>query len=170
MILRSNITRKHLQDVIQDGEEEKIIVDTELLILSLATGIQDAISYPDYLCFASNQTGNTVLLAVAAAGLGSDLFNTANTCVSLGVFIGSCFAMGQIGNAIGPRKRWWLIATNIFSTALMFAAAGVQYAVPVTASGPAALGVIALLAFSSGAQVAMARPLKVPQITTVSES
>ncbi|TPX18703.1 uncharacterized protein E0L32_002560 [Thyridium curvatum] len=165
---RLNTLREYLQDSVQDGEEERVFVDIELLALSFATGIQDAISYPDYHCFASNQTGNTVLLALAAADVGTDLFNTANTCLSLGVFLGGCFTMGQIGNAVGARKRWWLVLTNLFSTALMFVAAGIQYAMPVDVSGPRALGVITLLAFSSAAQVAMARPLNVPQITTVS--
>lgn len=168
MRARLNTLKEYLQDSVQDGEEERVFVDIELLALSFATGIQDAISYPDYHCFASNQTGNTVLLALAAADVGTDLFNTANTCLSLGVFLGGCFTMGQIGNVVGARKRWWLVLTNLFSTALMFVAAGIQYAMPVDVSGPRALGVITLLAFSSAAQVAMARPLNVPQITTVS--
>lgn len=168
-MLSSGILR-HLKDVIHDGRNPGLLIETELLILSFSTGIQDATSFPDYRCFASNQTGNTVFLAVAAAGLQGGSFNTKNIGVSLGVFLASCFIMGQLGNLLGPRKRWWLITTNLFSTALMFVAAGLQYAVPVTESGPAALGIITLLAFSSGAQVAMARPLNVPQITTVSIS
>lgn len=35
-------------------------------MLSFATGIQDAIAYPDFSCFASNQTGNTIILAIGA--------------------------------------------------------------------------------------------------------
>jgi hypothetical protein len=38
------------------------------------TGIQDAISFPDYHCFASNQTGNTVFLLLASKKTPSLLF------------------------------------------------------------------------------------------------
>lgn len=94
-----------LRDTIRDGQDARFLINVELLIISFATGIQDATRYPDYQCFASDQTGNTVFLAVAAAGLGGESFNTRNVCVSLGVFLGSCLAMGQIGNLVGPRKR-----------------------------------------------------------------
>lgn len=109
-----------------------------------------------------------MLFAVSAAGLAKTAFSLENVAVSLGVFISSCIVMGQLGNCFGARRRLWLIITNIFSTALIFAAAAVQYLYPIHKTGPEALVVICLLAFGSGAQVAMARPLNVPQITTVS--
>lgn len=163
---------QRFKDTVQSGQTAPFLITVELLIMSLATGIQDATSFPDYHCFASNQTGNTVLLAVAAAGLQGESFDTRNVCVSLGVFLGSGLVMGQIGNVAGSRKRWWLLLTNLLSTALMFGAAGVQYAIlpEEPENGPIAMGVVALLAFSSGAQVASCRPLDVPQITTVSIS
>lgn len=84
------------------------------------------------------------------------------------MFVLGGFLPGQLGNYIGARKRWWLIATSIFQTVLVFAAAGIQYAgpSPVEDSGPAALAVISLLAFSSGTQVAMVRGLQITEITT----
>jgi hypothetical protein len=158
----------NLTSPVQDGSDPDLLLEIELLTLSFATGIQDATTFPDYQCFASNQTGNTVLFAVGAAGLANGAFTLENVGVSLGVFVGSCIIMGQLGNFVGPRRRLWLIGTNVFSTALIFAAAAIQWIYPVERSGTAALVVIALLAFGSGAQVAMARPLNVPQITTVS--
>ena len=60
------------------------------------------------------------------------------------------------------------MASSIIQTALVFVAAGIQYAgpSPVEDTGPHALAVISLLAFSSGAQVAMARGLQITEITT----
>ncbi|CAK7208059.1 hypothetical protein SEUCBS139899_010893, partial [Sporothrix eucalyptigena] len=156
---------RYFCQVVRDGKQDNFLVDLDLLVLSFATGVQDAISYPDYRCFASNQTGNTVLLAVAAAS-DTALFDKRNIISSLFVFLASCFIMGQIGNLFGPRKRWWLVTTNLLSTAMVFVTAVLQYVRPVRVSGSTALGAITLLAFSSGAQVAMARPLNVPQITT----
>jgi len=73
-----------------------------------------------------------------------------------------------VGNYFGPRKRWWLILTSIVQTIFVFCGAGIQYAgpSPLPDSGPAVLAVIFLLAFSSGAQVAMARGLEITEITT----
>ncbi|KAL5331356.1 hypothetical protein ACEPPN_000886 [Leptodophora sp. 'Broadleaf-Isolate-01'] len=84
------------------------------------------------------------------------------------MFVLGGFLPGQLGNYFGPRKRWWLIATSILQTALVFVASGIQYAGPnpVPDSGTQALIVISLLAFSSGAQVAMARGLQITEITT----
>jgi uncharacterized membrane protein YoaK (UPF0700 family) len=84
------------------------------------------------------------------------------------MFVLGGFLPGQVGNYFGPRKRWWLIASSTMQTALVFVAAGIQYAgpSPVEDTGPHALAVISLLAFSSGAQVAMARGLQITEITT----
>lgn len=84
------------------------------------------------------------------------------------MFVLGAFLLGQLGNHLGPRKRWWLILTSVFQTALVFAAAALQYSGPnpVEATGPTALAVLSLLAFSSGAQVAMARGLQITEITT----
>lgn len=121
---------------------------------------------PDH-CFASNQTGNTVLLAVGVAKLTS-LFSLSNIGISLSMFVLGGFLPGQLGNHLGARKRYWLLLTSIFQTILVFVAAAVQYRGPdpVSDSGPAALAVISMLAFSSGAQVAMARGLNITEITT----
>ncbi len=146
---------------------EDVLLESELLVLAFATGIQDATTFPDYHCFASNQTGNTVLLAVGAVGLGGEVFQLSNIGLSLGTFIAGGWALGQLGNVVGCRRRLWLLLSSTVQTAMVFAAAALQYrdGVDVTA-GPTTLGVIALLAFSSGSQVAMARSLRITEITT----
>ncbi|KAL2356380.1 hypothetical protein BJ546DRAFT_512978 [Cryomyces antarcticus] len=145
---------------------EDAFLESELLLLAFATGIQDGTTYPDFLCFASNQTGNSVLLAVGLTKLGRAPINLSNVGVSLSLFIAGGWIMGQLGNAFGCRRRLWLLASSLLQTAMVFAAAGILYRLEVAETGPVALGVIALLAFSSGGQVAMARSLKITEITT----
>ncbi len=51
-------------------------------------------------------------------------------------------------------------------TALTCGAAALQYSHGTNETAPSAMGAIAMLAFSSGAQVACMRPMKRPEITT----
>ncbi|PVH73403.1 DUF1275 domain protein [Cadophora sp. DSE1049] len=146
---------RSFRDFLSENVGEDALLEAELLLLAFATGIQDATTFPDYQCFASNQTGNTVLLAVGAAGVTGDIFFMRNIGVSLAMFVAGSLIMGQIGHLAGCRKRWWLILSSVLQTAMIFAA-----------SGLIAMGVIALLAFSSGGQVAMARALQITEITT----
>ena len=147
--------------------DEDILLEAELLLLAFATGIQDSTTFPDYHCFASNQTGNTVLLAVGVAGISGNVFSLRNIGVSLSMFVAGTWIMGQIGHLLGCRRRWWLITSSLIQTALVFAASILQYRYGVVKDGNGvALGVITLLAFSSGGQVAMARALQMTEITT----
>jgi hypothetical protein len=59
-----------------------------------------------------------------------------------------------------------VVLSNILQTAMVFVAFAMQYFKGSRDKGPFALGAIALLAFSSGAQVAMARAMQMLQITT----
>lgn len=133
----------------------------------------DAVSFPDYHCFASNQTGNTVFLAVALVlpSLNGDAFYTANIAVALGLFLAGGCLTGQLSHVVGPRRRGWLVACNFLQTLLALAAGWVQWCqqqrqqyVPPT--GPESLVTIALLAFASGSQVVQSRSLRVPEIST----
>ncbi|KAK4924676.1 hypothetical protein LTR66_016443 [Elasticomyces elasticus] len=141
-------------------------VELELLLLTFATGMQDAISFPDFHCFASNQTGNTVILAVASAGLGHGLFDIANIGVSLAMFLAGAIITGQLAHFVGPRRRAWLLLSHLMQTAMAFGAGVIQLVYGERETGPTALGALTLLAFSSGAQVASMRPLRIQEITT----
>ncbi|KAI0137024.1 hypothetical protein BJ170DRAFT_39944 [Xylariales sp. AK1849] len=140
----------------------------ELILLSFCTGIQDAISFPDYHCFASNQTGNTVflMLAIVLPQLDGDMFITANIGAALGFFLAAGWLTGQISHFVGPRRRWWLIICNLFQSCLVFAAAAIQHRHGIEKEGPAAVTVVALLAFASGSQVVQSRSLAMPEIST----
>lgn len=128
----------------------------------------DATTFPDYHCFASNQTGNTVFLCLALIlpEFNGPMFITSNIGVALGVFLGAGWLTGQLSHIIGCRKRWWLLLCNFIQTALVFGAAGVQYRYGVIESGSTALAVIAMLAFASGSQVVQSRSLAMTEIST----
>ena len=157
---------KSLRTYLNEQIREDILLEIELLTLAFATGIQDATSYPDYFCFASNQTGNTVLLAIGVSGIAPHAFSFSNIGISLSLFLAGGWVAGQLGNTFGPRRRAWLLVSSFVQTLMVWAAVIVQYLVPVQKTGPAAYAVLSLLAFSSSAQVAMARSLKMTEITT----
>jgi uncharacterized membrane protein YoaK (UPF0700 family) len=142
------------------------LLDTQLLILTFAIGMQDVATFLDYSCFASNQTGNSVLLAAAAFGLGSDLISLPSIAISLASFVSGGFVAGQLGNLAGTRRRWWLLLSNLLQTVMVFVAAGLQFVYPIRTEDAVSKVVIVLLAFSSGGQVAMTRGLKITEITT----
>ena len=143
-----------------------LLLETELIILALAAGINDATTFPDYRVFASNQTGNTVLLAVGALGLAPEVVDLRNVAVSLSLFIIGGTLLGQLGQTVGPTKRSWLITTNVLQTCLIFVATALRYWVATSKHSPYHYAVISLVAFASGGQVAMARTVNIPEITT----
>ncbi|KAJ6157362.1 DUF1275 domain protein [Penicillium chermesinum] len=143
-----------------------MLLETELLVLTFATGIQDAAAWPDYACFASNQTGNTLFLFIGAAGLTKHSYSIPNIASSLLMFVLGALVLGQMGNWIGVRKRLWLLISNVVQTVLIYLALAVQNMGPVKRDGRSAIVVVGLMAFSSGGQVAMARSLKITEITT----
>ena len=159
--LRNEAAHYLLQRVAVD-----LFLEVELLSLALATGIMDATTFPDYGIYASNQTGNTALLAVGALGIGGDIVKLKNIGMSLSCFVGGGIVFGQVGHAIGQRRRAWLLVSNWCQTALVCAAAAIRRFTPHSPTGPTALGIISLLAFASGGQVALARTIDVPEITT----
>ncbi|CCE31391.1 uncharacterized protein CPUR_05244 [Claviceps purpurea 20.1] len=142
--------------------------EAQLVLLTFCTGIQDATTFPDYHCFASNQTGNTVFLCLALVlpRLDGDVFITANIGMALGLFLGAGWLTGQISHLIGPRKRWWLILCNLIQSACVFAAAAIQYRQGIVSKGPEALAVIGLLAFAAGSQVVQSRSFSITEIST----
>jgi uncharacterized membrane protein YoaK (UPF0700 family) len=143
-----------------------VLLELQLVLLTFSTGIQDAISYPDFHCFASNQTGNSVVLAVGLAGLGGDLFSMSNVGLSLGMFLAGAIVTGQVAHFFGPRKRGWLVFNHFLQTMMTFGAAIIQAKFHGAGTGPSAMGALTLLAFASGAQVASMRPFRIQEITT----
>lgn len=120
------------------------------------------------MCFASNQTGNTVFLAVALVvpELNGEAFYTANIAVALTLFLAGGWLTGQLSHIAGPCRRLWLLSCNALQTLLVVAAACIQLRFGVQTTGPASLAVIALLAFASGSQVVQSRSLGCTEIST----
>ena len=156
--------RQHLAGRVQVN----ILAETELLILTFCTGIQDATTFPDYHCFASNQTGNTIMLAMAILlpEVTDKLFVTKNIGVALGFFLAAGWVTGQLGHIIGPRSRLWIVFCNLIQTLLVFIAAAIQYAYGVDLQSGRTTVVIGLLAFAAGSQVVLSRSLAITEIST----
>ncbi|RWA13513.1 hypothetical protein EKO27_g1589 [Xylaria grammica] len=155
---------RHMVEVLRPSG----FVEFELILLTFCTGIQDAISFPDYHCFASNQTGNTVFLVVALVlpWLDGDNFYVPNVGAALGFFLLGGWVTGQVGRIIGPCMRLWLVCCNLIQTILVFAAAALQFRYGVVSQGPMAVMVVGLLAFASGSQVVQSRSMKMTEIST----
>ncbi|KAL2182379.1 hypothetical protein L209DRAFT_767735 [Thermothelomyces heterothallicus CBS 203.75] len=142
----------------------------------------DAVSFPDFHCFASNQTGNTVflMLAIVLPEANGVMFYTANIAVALGFFLAAAWLTGQLGHIIGARRRSWLVFCNLVQTCLVSAAAALQYTHSSSqhggGGGPLVLDTgaptastlwsIGLLAFAAGSQVVQARAFRMTEITT----
>ena len=142
-----------------------ILLEVELLILSFATGILDATTFPLYNVFVSKQTGNTVLLALAA--LSNKVVQTEpNVGVSIGMFFAGSAIFGHLGNWLGQKRRIWLLLTNVMQTALVFAAAALRFWGSDETRGPYALGVIALLGLACGGQISLALCVRMPELNT----
>ncbi|KAK7190808.1 hypothetical protein DPSP01_007922 [Paraphaeosphaeria sporulosa] len=150
------------------------LLELELFLLALAIGIQDAISFPDFHCFASNQTGNTVLFAVGVllddpSGGEPPMFAISTLAVSLSFFIIGVFVTGQIANRLAiSQTRGWLFFSGLGQTVLVIIAGALQLRYSELVGPNTKLGriIIGLLAFSSGSQVAVVRGLKITDITT----
>jgi uncharacterized membrane protein YoaK (UPF0700 family) len=158
----------------QEPDLTTLLLEVELLLLALAIGIQDAISFPDFHCFASNQTGNTVLFAVGVllndpSPSEGSLFAISTIAVSLGLFSLGVFATGQTANHFDiGQTRGWLILSSVLQTICVYVAAGLQWNYSDSIGPDTTIGriLVGLLAFSSGSQVAVVRGLKVTDITT----
>lgn len=145
--------------------------EAHLLLLTLASGLQNAASYFDFRVFASAQTGNTVVFALALADRGPAHPALAAVGTSLAAFCAGALLAGQIGNLVGRRRRVWQVAVQ---AAQVLGVLGSAWAGSVHgdisargADGGYARLALGLLGVSCGAQVAAARAWGVPEISTV---
>ncbi|BEJ17885.1 hypothetical protein CspHIS471_0701530 [Cutaneotrichosporon sp. HIS471] len=141
-----------------------------LLMQALATGLLDATTYTDFMTFASNQTGNAIILTVAAVGTVSQSTTLlVRTAVSFGSFLLGAFVFGQIGFIVGVRRRTWLLISTAVQTLFLVVAS-----ILLSPHGPAAThvgarhdwAILSLFALMSGGQVAMARQSSCQELPT----
>ncbi|WP_019832761.1 YoaK family protein [Sphingomonas sp. PR090111-T3T-6A] len=139
-----------------------------LLLLSLTTGLVDAISVLGLgKVFTANMTGNIVFLGFAAVGTPG--FRVAPYCVAIAAFLIGALVAGRIGKAHAGRPlRRWLIAAASIEAALLWVAALVATGFDVARQTPDVrlFGIIALTAVAMGFRNATIRQLKVPDLTT----
>ncbi|MEU3844746.1 YoaK family protein [Streptomyces sp. NPDC028635] len=136
-----------------------------LLILTVVTGLVDAVSYLALgRVFVANMTGNVVLLGFALGG--STSLSALASVVSLGAFLTGALAGGLVGGRHAAHRGRLLRAATGAQTVLV----AVTVAVAAACDGQVTTGVryalIAFLGLAMGLQNAVARRLAVPDLTT----
>ena len=152
-----------------------------LYLVSFITGFLDPGTYGAFGTFASNQTGtcylsgqlkltayrrhlstsgrltgNVILLTLVLASA-SDI-QIHNTVASLLSYLVTGFVFGQIGQHVGVRRRWWLLASFTFQAAILVITCLLESSSSIKSSDRRSQWIyLILLAASSGPQVAIAR-------------
>lgn len=139
-----------------------------LLLLSLTTGLVDAISILGLgKVFTANMTGNIVFLGFAAAGAPG--FRVAPYIVALAAFLFGALVAGRTGRVHASRPlRRWLVTAAILESSLLWIAAALAMGFDVAAQTPSAtlFAIIALTGIAMGFRNGTIRQLKVPDLTT----
>jgi uncharacterized membrane protein YoaK (UPF0700 family) len=136
-----------------------------LLVLTLVTGLVDAISYLKLgHVFVANMTGNIVFLGFAVAGASG--FSIPASLVAIAAFLLGALIGGRMGVAFGSHRGRLLLRVLAMKVALVAGA----LAVALLASNPdddaIRYGLIVFLALTMGLQNATARRISVPDLTT----
>ncbi|WP_327371177.1 YoaK family protein [Streptomyces sp. NBC_01217] len=136
-----------------------------MLILTVATGLVDAVSYLGLgHVFVANMTGNVVFLGFALAG--AEGLSALASVVSMAAFLAGALAGGRFANRFAAH-RGRLLAITTALEAVLVAASVIAAA---DSAGEVATGVrytlIVLLGLAMGLQNAAARRLGVPDLTT----
>ena len=138
-----------------------------LFIVTFTTGLLDASTFSSFNVFASNQTGNAILLTLAAAN--SAPVELHNTAASLGGFLLCGLLAGKLGNLLGTRNRLWLLLSNLVQLVILLTTTILSsHALAVLPAQHRASQWITLLllASSAGFQVAMAKTSGVQEVPT----
>ncbi|MFF9766258.1 YoaK family protein [Streptomyces sp. NPDC014636] len=148
----------------RDPETRGLRLVTVLLVLTVVSGLIDAVSYLGLgRVFTANMTGNVVVLGFAAAGAPG--FSVPHTATSLVCFLLGAVAGGRLTARHGRgSRRSWARLTLAAETVLVGASAAVAFAWPDAVGTQYAL--IALTALAMGMRNATVRKLGVPDLTT----
>jgi uncharacterized membrane protein YoaK (UPF0700 family) len=136
-----------------------------LLVLTMVTGLVDAVSYLELgHVFVANMTGNVVFLGFAAAGAPG--LSAAASLAAIAAFLAGALAGGRLALRLaGHRGRLLAIASYIkvalVGAALVVSATGRSYD-----DGALQYALIVLLALAMGVQNATVRRLGVSDLTT----
>ncbi|MGW3044549.1 YoaK family protein [Kitasatospora sp. NPDC001159] len=135
-----------------------------LLVLTVVTGVVDAVSYLELgHVFVANMTGNVVFLGFALAGA-ANLSATASLA-ALAAFLLGALAGGHLSRHL-PGHRGHLLTVAVVAQTVLVAVSTAVAAVVGHGSAPTRYTLIGLLALAMGGQNAVVRSLKVPDLTT----
>lgn len=133
-----------------------------LLILTVGTGLVDAVSYLGLgHVFVANMTGNIVFLGFAANR--SSGLSAALALIALAAFMFGALAGGAVGHRFGESRAW---PSSVLAIQALLLGAG---AAVLAVLGTAAVGrpvIVGVLAFAFGLQNSTARRMAVPDLTT----
>src|SRR5712691_12337890 len=149
-------------------DQKKDPIPTALLVLTLVTGLVDAVSVLALgHVFTANMTGNVVFLAFAVSGAPG--FSIGRSLVSLAAFFVGAVLGGRFFNAMAETsKRRWVLSAMCAEAGLLFIAAWVSAGLDRESAGPQGLiyAAIVLMAVAMGLRNATVRQLAVPDLTT----
>jgi uncharacterized membrane protein YoaK (UPF0700 family) len=136
-----------------------------LIVLTVVTGLVDAVSYLKLgHVFVANMTGNVLLLGLAAGGASE--FSVAVSLVAIGLFLLGALAGGRLGSSTGQHRGQFLALSTYAQVFAVGAAFVVSLASSDVSGGIPAYALVVFLAFAMGLQTATARRLGVPDLTT----
>ncbi len=135
-----------------------------LLVLTMITGLVDAVSYLKLgHVFVANMTGNVVFLGFAVAD--AEDFSIPASLLAIAAFLAGALAGGRLGTRLG-HHRGRLLAIATYIEIALVGAAGIAWVTISLGGDPVRYVLIVLLALAMGLQNATARRLAVPDLTT----
>jgi uncharacterized membrane protein YoaK (UPF0700 family) len=136
-----------------------------LLMLSIVTGLVDAVSYLALgHVFVANMTGNVVLLGFALAGAPG--LSVPASLAALAAFLLGALAGGRIGTRLGAHRGRQLRTATACAAPLLLIAFVVAAIAGQPVSSPARYALIVPMGLAMGLQNATARRIAVPDLTT----
>ena len=155
----------HAADAIGSGTDRDGPLPRLLYVLTVVTGLVDAVSYLSLgHVFVANMTGNVVFVGFAAAGARD--FSIPASLVATAAFVAGALAGGRLGASAG-HHRGRLLAFALFAQIPLIGAGLVVAIVAVDLDRSLAqYALIVLLALAMGLQNAVARRLAVADLTT----
>jgi uncharacterized membrane protein YoaK (UPF0700 family) len=136
-----------------------------LLVLTMVTGVVDAISYLKLgRVFVANMTGNVVYLGFAIAH--AQDFSIPASLVAIVAFFWGALAGGWVGLRIGQHRGRHLACASFIESAVVVVTLAVSIWAPDFSDDAIRYTLIVLLAITMGFQSATARHLGVPNLTT----
>ncbi|MCX4437883.1 YoaK family protein [Streptomyces mirabilis] len=161
--------RRLLSDAVRTlvprGEERHGPLPPLMLILTVATGLVDAVSYLALgHVFVANMTGNVVFLGFALAGAQS--LSALASIVSLTAFLLGALAGGRLGTRFAMHRGHLLRTATAAQTVLVAVAVVVAAVSDGKVTTDVRYPLIVCLGLAMGLQNAVARRLGVPDLTT----